>query len=495
VNKLWFGPKKPFARLQFVLIAGVLAFTGTFVVNRIMAGSGTMYLAPSTMNVNIGDTVTVGIRENSVTDLVNAVEADIRFDANKLQYVGVDETGSAFGLVAATAVSTGSVNIARGVNGGTAAVSGDQLVTTVTFKALAAGSVPVTFAATSVVVRSSDSTNVLAATLPTTFTLADTGAPTVPTGLSASAIAMASIGLTWTASTDNVATTGYRIYRDGVQIGTSASTSFTATGLLPSTAYIFSVAAVDAAGNVSSVSTAVPATTLADTQAPSVPGIPVSSSQTISGIALSWTASTDNVGVASYKIFRNGVQIASQAGTTFADQNLAPNTSYSYTVAAVDMAGNSSAQSGAGIFKTLADTIAPSIPGGLSGTVSGTDINLSWTASTDNIAVIGYWVYRDGVLVGTSVINSFTVKNAPTGTHAYGVVAVDAANNKSAQSAGVNIAVWGIGDINHDGAVNVFDLSIMLSNWNHTGVNTSDLNSDSVVNVFDLSIMLSRWTG
>jgi hypothetical protein len=68
----------------------------------------------------------------------------------------------------------------------------------------------------------------------------------------------------------------------------------------------------------------------------------VSSSQ----INLSWNASTDNVGVSGYKIYRNGTQLATvTAGTSYQNTGLSPSTSYSYTVAAYDALGNTSAQS------------------------------------------------------------------------------------------------------------------------------------------------------
>lgn len=487
--------KKPFARLQFAMLAGLFVLTGMFVVNRIYAASGSLSFAPSMTTVNIGDTVTVAVRENSGTDLVNAVEADVRFDATKLQYVSLDETGSAFGIAAATDVSTGALNIARGRTGGLAPVAGDQLVTTITFKALAPGSVALSFASSSALVRSSDNVNVLASTTPVTLTLADTAAPTAPTGLNASAIAITSVGLTWAASADNVGVSGYRIYRNGAQVGTSASTNYTITGLTANTAYNFSVAAVDAAGNLSAQSSAISAQTLPDTIAPSVPGVPTSSDKTITSITINWTASTDNIGVTGYRVYRNGTQVGTPTATSFTDQGLTPSTTYAYTVAAVDGSNNASAQSAAASFQTLADTVAPSAPMNLSSTVSGTTVDLSWTASTDNIAVVGYLIYRDGALLGTSPTTSLHVANALTGTHTYAVQATDAANNKSAMSNEISVSIYGAGDINHDGMVNVFDLSILLANWARTGVNTSDINADSVVNVFDLSILLARWTG
>ncbi len=92
---------------------------------------------------------------------------------------------------------------------------------------------------------------------------ADTAPPTVPTGLTAAAASSSQINLSWTASTDNVGVTGYKVFRGGTQVGTSASTSYSDAGLTASTAYTYTVAAYDAAGNTSGQSTSASATTLA----------------------------------------------------------------------------------------------------------------------------------------------------------------------------------------------------------------------------------------
>jgi len=89
----------------------------------------------------------------------------------------------------------------------------------------------------------------------------DATAPSIPTGLSATAISPTQINLSWTASTDNVAVTGYKIFRNSVQVGTAAGTSYSDTGLTPSTAYTYTVSAYDAAGNNSSQSSSANATT------------------------------------------------------------------------------------------------------------------------------------------------------------------------------------------------------------------------------------------
>ncbi|MEU9094965.1 glycoside hydrolase family 6 protein [Streptomyces sp. NPDC087901] len=91
----------------------------------------------------------------------------------------------------------------------------------------------------------------------------DTQAPTAPTGVTATAKTSSSVSLSWTASTDNTGVTGYNVYRGGVQVGTSTTTSYTDSGLTASTAYSYTVKAKDAAGNVSAASSALSATTSA----------------------------------------------------------------------------------------------------------------------------------------------------------------------------------------------------------------------------------------
>lgn len=83
---------------------------------------------------------------------------------------------------------------------------------------------------------------------------ADTSAPTAPTNVAGSAISSSQINLTWTASTDNVGVTGYSISRNGTQVGTTTTTSYSDTGLSASTTYVYTVSASDAAGNISSAS-------------------------------------------------------------------------------------------------------------------------------------------------------------------------------------------------------------------------------------------------
>src|SRR5437667_167665 len=91
---------------------------------------------------------------------------------------------------------------------------------------------------------------------------ADTTAPTVPAGLSATAASSAQINLTTTASTGTARLTGQYQYRGGSMAGTSTTTSYSDTGLTASTTYSYTVAAFDAASNTSAQSASASATTL-----------------------------------------------------------------------------------------------------------------------------------------------------------------------------------------------------------------------------------------
>jgi chitinase len=99
----------------------------------------------------------------------------------------------------------------------------------------------------------------------------DTQSPTAPANLRVTATTSSSVSLGWDPSSDNVAVTGYDVLRGGALIGNSSSTSFTVSGLLASTTYSFTVRAKDAAGNLSTASDAVTATTPNDSPPPPPP--------------------------------------------------------------------------------------------------------------------------------------------------------------------------------------------------------------------------------
>ena len=183
----------------------------------------------------------------------------------------------------------------------------------------------------------------------------DTQPPTVPTGLAAIGTGVTQISLSWTASTDNVAVTGYKVYRGTspttVSIySSSASNSFIDLNCSPTSTYYYSVAAYDAAGNVSAQSSVVSGRSLPDTVPPSVPTNLQTTAVASTSVSLAWTASTDNVKVSNYRIYRGTSpttlqNIGSTTSLAYTDNKVTTKKTYYYTVAAVDTSKNVSAQS------------------------------------------------------------------------------------------------------------------------------------------------------
>ncbi len=175
----------------------------------------------------------------------------------------------------------------------------------------------------------------------------DVQAPSTPANLTSSSITETGVQLSWTASTDNVAVTGYKVYKDGSLLTTTAGTSYTVSGLTGSTAYSFYVKAEDAASNLSSASNTVNITTLAapDVTAPTAPAGLVTSNIGQTSLTLSWTASTDNIAVTGYKVYKDGSYLATTGSTSYSATGLLSGTAYSFYVKAIDAANNASSNS------------------------------------------------------------------------------------------------------------------------------------------------------
>ena len=376
----------------------------------------------------------------------------------------------------------------------------------------------------------------------------DTQAPTVPSGLAAS-VPDSSFTLTWHASIDNVAVTGYEVFKDGVSVGRTLDTLMHITGLSCGMAYSMTVKARDAVINWSEASTALivntpycfgsdtiitfedrptaetelngnyaninwgsslwatyhetslsPASNVlkmnsnafagqtdtlfvftenvlkslkiaalgnpgtkgiiisstgnpdciwsdmistftgyrtnwtiatdtiiikitcdagasaiilddiafGDAQPPSVPAGLASSSISFRSATLSWTASTDNTAVAGYEVFKDGVSVGTTSDTSLAITGLTCNTEYLYTIKAKDLAGNWSGLSEPfGITTPGCDVVAPEIPDGLvAGKVTSSSFVLSWKPSSDNDRISGYDVFKDGVKIGNTTIDT-----------------------------------------------------------------------------------------
>jgi hypothetical protein len=179
-------------------------------------------------------------------------------------------------------------------------------------------------------------------------TTGDTQAPTAPANLAFTLPVSGQIKLTWNASSDNVGVTGYDIFLNGVMLTTVPATALTFTDNQPDTlAATYFVRAHDAAGNQSANSNSVTrAGQTGDQQAPTAPVDLVVTTPVSGQVKLTWGAATDNVGVTSYVVFRNGSVDATVTGTTLTFSEAQPDTAtVMYDVVAKDAAGNQSAPS------------------------------------------------------------------------------------------------------------------------------------------------------
>jgi hypothetical protein len=240
----------------------------------------------------------------------------------------------------------------------------------------------------------------------TTTTTLPVGGVAAPSGLTATAISQFQIRLAWTNHASN---SGVNIYRGGAQVGTVAAgapgstTTFLDQGLTANTTYTYVVRAC--AGSVcSGNSNSATATTQASTAAPSgLTATAISQFQ----IRLTWTNNATSTQVKLYRSqgVNNGSTLVGTvpSGTTsFLDQGLTPNTTYSYVAQACTSNGTCSANSDPAAATTQADTAAPS--GLIATAVSQFQIRLTWTNHAANTQVKIYRLLgplNGSVLVGT----------------------------------------------------------------------------------------------
>jgi lysophospholipase L1-like esterase/chitodextrinase len=272
----------------------------------------------------------------------------------------------------------------------------------------------------------------------------DVAVPAPPTNLSWAHQDM-TVTLSWDPSQG--ATAGsvfYDLYYGSFWLASFEETTAALIGFQVSTPYTFTVKARDAAGNSSVASNAI--TVLLspgqDTIPPSAPTNVGSTSVTTTSVRLSWTASTDNVGVVVYEVLQGGSAVANAIGTTSANvSGLTPGTMYSFTVRARDAAGNASPASSALWVTTPLplDTAPPSTPAGLTVTAAtSSSVSLAWSPSIDDFGVVGYDVLNGSAVVLSVTSTAATLTGLSPGTYIFSVRARDAAGNLSATSASVS---------------------------------------------------------
>jgi chitodextrinase len=176
------------------------------------------------------------------------------------------------------------------------------------------------------------------ATVAIVFPGGDVDPPSAPGWLPATPTATYT-RLNWSAASDNVGVSGYRIYRDGAQVGTTAELTYLDPDLAPLTTYQYEIRAYDAATNLGpAVAGAVTTGALGGGVAPAVPASLRATVQSGRQVRLTWKPSTDDVGVVAYEVFRNGARVGETPTTSYVDR---PGRGrFTYRVRARDADGN-----------------------------------------------------------------------------------------------------------------------------------------------------------
>jgi len=170
-----------------------------------------------------------------------------------------------------------------------------------------------------------------------------------------------------------------------------------------------------------------------DTEVPTAPGNLVSANISETSFDISWSASTDNVAVTAYDVYLDDILVASQISTTYSFGSLNAGTTYAVSVIAKDEAGNSSAPVNISVETITPDTQAPTVPANLAiSNVNETGFDISWTASTDNVAVTAYKIYLDDILAASQISTAYNFGSLNSGTtYIVKVMAEDEVGNTS----------------------------------------------------------------
>ncbi|MFG2648117.1 fibronectin type III domain-containing protein [Streptomyces sp. NPDC048436] len=289
----------------------------------------------------------------------------------------------------------------------------------------------------------------------------DVRPPTAPRGVTVQAGSATTAHVMWNQATDDTEVTGYDVYRGATRVKRvpGGKHMVDVVGLKPSTEYTFTVRARDAAGNVGpagkKLTVTTPAAAAADREPPSRPGAARGTAEGARAVTLSWGASTDDQGVASYEIYQGTSKIHSvgRGERTTLITGLRPGTSYSFTVKARDAADNFSPASRAVRLTTKADSggkdgasgAAGTAPAGFHAATHRADgayyIDLSWTPPHTGGAVSEYQIHLDG-RTATSLVFGGT---APRGkaTHSFYVGKEPGAAHRVKLRAKLPDGTWG----------------------------------------------------
>jgi chitodextrinase len=284
----------------------------------------------------------------------------------------------------------------------------------------------------------------------------DTIAPPVPGTPVVTVNSCSQLTVSWPAVEDvgTAGIRGYMVYRNGYFLREVTTTSMADSGLVASTSYLYNIRAVDKAGNISGYSAGANGYTSAcpDTTAPTTPLTVRATVLSCGTIAVSWMASVDygGSGLKGYDVFRNGTFLLSISGTNIMDGTVSASSAYTYSVRAVDNAGNASSVSpnAAATTPECPDTVPPTVPGNLVAVaLNCREVAVSWSPSSDaGSGVLAYQIFRNGSFLTQfgATISSFTDTGVVASTaYNYTVRAVDGALNISGFAADATVLTPG----------------------------------------------------
>jgi chitodextrinase len=277
------------------------------------------------------------------------------------------------------------------------------------------------------------------------------GPPAPPQALSVDAVGKTSVTLDWRGSRGSFDVVRYEVYANGSLKLTTRLSTASLDNLNCGTAYKLSVDAMNAFGARSApaslmssttpcpttpaVSTPAPTPPPPDTSPPSTPANLAATGATAQSVSVSWSASTDNVGVTGYAVSVNGSNPTTVTSTSYTASGLTCGTTVRIGVTALDAAGNKSGQASTSVATTACpDTVPPSTPWPIVVQSATTNtITITWPAAIDNVGVVGYQVFRGSTKVTSGNLPlTYTYTGLSCNTsYSLSVLAYDAAGNVS----------------------------------------------------------------
>ncbi len=277
----------------------------------------------------------------------------------------------------------------------------------------------------------------------------DTTPPSIPTSLNATPMTGTEVDLSWTASTDDVATTGYNIYRNGAKIATSSTNSYQDKAVSPGNTYSYTVSAYDAAGNTSAQSASAQATTPQVFTPPivSINSQPASiTNNATATFTFNASNNSDPAGQLTYQCSLDGASAVSCTSP----QTYSSLTDGSHTFSVTVTDTNDGLTSNPATYNWSVDATAPSatINSPIDGSTVSGQVPVSIDAN-DNANVASVQVQLDGTNVGSPLTSApysynWNTSAITNGQHALTAVVIDTAGNTTTSSP-INITVSNTG--------------------------------------------------